>query len=195
MIKAVIFDCFGVLTTDTWKLFLESLPENIDVKRLRELNRQLDASFITIDSFLQEVHEVTGRYPTEIEKLINNEITKDVGLLDDIRELRKKNLKIGLLSNVSSNWIRSTFLTAEEQTLFNDMVFSFEVRLTKPDRAIFELACERLDVDLREAIFVDDSMFNCEAAKSFGMRAICYETFSQYNSEIKELLATSDTDQ
>jgi putative hydrolase of the HAD superfamily len=89
------------------------------------------------------------------ESLLGNEIVKNDVLLDYIREL-KKSYKIGMLSNVANNWIRDYFLTEDEQALFDEMIMSFEVGMTKPDPRIFLLACDRLRVGPHEAVLVDD---------------------------------------
>lgn len=188
MIRAVIFDCFGVLTTDTWKQFVSSLPPEVNIPRLRELNHQLDAGFITMQEFVSEVQEITGREPVQVESLLNNEVVKNAELLEYVEYLRTKGLKIGMISNVSSNWVRDSFLTSKEQTLFDDMVFSFEVHMTKPDTRIFELACNRLGIDPAQTVMIDDIKSYCEAAESIGMKSVQYIDFGQCKSELNGLL-------
>jgi putative hydrolase of the HAD superfamily len=189
MIKAVIFDCFGVLTTDTWLAFIDTLPPGVDVTQARELNHQYDAGLITRDEFLQGVHEVTGRYPEEVEKLLHTEIAKNTALLDYIRELRSRGLAVGMISNVASNWIRDSFLTPEEQELFDVMVLSFEVGMTKPDPRIFMLACERLRVGPHEAVMIDDIERYCTAARAEGLQAIVYSNMQQLKGDLEPILS------
>lgn len=188
MIKAIVFDCFGVLTTDTWEDFLSTISDGIIVGRLRELNRQLGSGFLNMAEFLEQVSELTGQKPVEIEKLLNNEINKNNELLQYIKELRERRFKIGLLSNVSGNWVRDTFLTREEQDMFDTMVFSYEVHMVKPQPEIFELVCERLDVKATEAVMIDDALGNCDAAESIGMKAIVYDDFRSLKNTIDSLL-------
>jgi putative hydrolase of the HAD superfamily len=189
MIKAVIFDCFGVLTTDTWLAFIDSLPPDVDVSQAREMNHQYDAGLITREEFLQGVHEVTGRYPEEVEKLLSAEIAKNTALLDYIRDLRGRGLTIGMISNVASNWIRDSFLSLEEQELFDAMILSFEVGMTKPDPRIFMLACERLRVGPHEAVLVDDIERYCAAARAEGLQAIVYSDMQQLKDDLEPILS------
>jgi epoxide hydrolase-like predicted phosphatase len=188
VIKALIFDCFGVLTTDTWRAFLDTLPPSVDKQAARDLNHAYDAGMITQDEFLKQVHEVTGQYPRRLEDLSDGEIVKNLPLLNFIRQ-QKKRYKIGMISNISSNWIRESFLNSEEQSLFDDMIFSYEVGMTKPDSRIFELACQRLDVKPSEVVFTDDIDFYVESAKKIGMQGIVYHDFEQFLGEIKQLLS------
>jgi epoxide hydrolase-like predicted phosphatase len=187
VIKAIIFDCFGVLTTDTWRAFLDSLPAEADIARARELNHQYDAGLITLEQFLEQVHEATGKSPQLVERMLDNEITKNTPLLDYIKDL-KQTYKIGLLSNIATNWIKDNFLNIEEQALFDTMVFSYEVGMTKPDPRIFELACERLGVEPSEAVMIDDVEWYCQSAQSLGMKAIVYKDFNQLKQDLQAVL-------
>lgn len=189
MIKAIIFDCFGVLTTDTWRAFVDSLPPEVSSERARELNRQLDSGFINHQEFKEQIFELTGRQPIEVEKLLDNEIVKNAQLLDYIRDLKERGYKIGLLSNISSNWIRSTLLTEAEAELFDEMVLSYEVGMTKPDRRVYLLICERLRVSTHEAVMIDDIAGYCEAAHTEGLSAVTYEDNAQLKAELEKILA------
>ncbi|MDB5185652.1 MAG: HAD-superfamily hydrolase, subfamily variant 3 [Candidatus Saccharibacteria bacterium] len=193
MIKSIIFDCFGVLTTDTWRAFLDSLPADADFDRARELNRQRDAGLITTDDFLEQIEQLTGRRPQAVELQVTSDVIKNTALLNYIRELKKSGYKIGMISNIATNWVREKFLTPEEQALFDDMVFSYEIGTTKPDPHIFEVAYERLGVSPDHAVFIDDVDTYCEAARSLGMQAIVYHDFTQMKQELERVLA-ADSD-
>jgi putative hydrolase of the HAD superfamily len=187
MIKAVIFDCFGVLTTDTWRAFIDSLPPDAEITRARELNHQRDAGVIDHDEFIDQIFELTGSYPKDIERMSANEVVKNDALLSYIRNL-KQDYTVGLISNIASNWIRESFLTAEEQELFDEMILSYEVGMTKPDPRIFMLACERLRISPEEAVLIDDVPGYCEAARAEKMHAIVYHDFKQMKSELEAIL-------
>jgi epoxide hydrolase-like predicted phosphatase len=187
MIKAIIFDCFGVLTTDRWREFVATLPEE-QRQSASDLNRSYGAAHIDKTEFLQQIYELTGKKPQDIDQLLDNDAYKNVELLKLIAEL-KPNYKIGLLSNVASNWIRDQFLTTGEQELFDDLVFSYEVRMTKPDPRIFELAVERLGVKPDECILIDDVEYYCDAARESGLEAICYQDLQQTKTQLDGLLS------
>jgi putative hydrolase of the HAD superfamily len=190
MIRAIIFDCFGVLTTDTWRAFIDSLPPEADAEAARELNRAYDAGIISHEEFLSGVEEATGRRPQEVEKMLDNEVVKNTPLLDYIREL-KKHYAIGMVSNIATNWVRDKFLNPEEQGLFDEMIFSYEVGMTKPDPRIFMLACERLRVGPHEAIMIDDIDRYIAAAKAEGLKGVVYNNLDQTKTEIELLLNTN----
>lgn len=187
MIKAIIFDCFGVLTTDTWRAFLDSLPDGTDTSSARELNRQYDAGLITERQFLEQVQASTGRLPEQVEDMASSDVLKNTLLLNYINEL-KANYKIGLLSNIATDWIRDSFLTMDEQVLFDDMVFSHDVGMTKPDPRIFRLSCQRLGVEPNEAVLVDDVEAYVLSARVIGMEGVIYSDFSQCKHDLEQLL-------
>lgn len=191
MIRAIIFDCFGVLTSDMWKEFVYSVPEE-QREPLRELNRAHDSRKMTLQEFTKAVFEMTGREPKIIEALIDPEREKNTLLMEMIAEL-KRTYKIGLLSNVGSNWIRDRFLDESEQNLFDSYILSYEVGVVKPSPLIYKLAAEKLGVDTNECVFVDDGEQNCIGARNVGMQAILYENFVQFKNDLNETLV-SDSD-
>ncbi len=184
--KAAIFDCFGVLTVDHWRAFVDSLPNRDIALRAKELNRQYDSGLITRDEFLAQIHEVTGRAPNEILDILWGKSAKNIALLEYIGQLRQKGVKIGLLSNVGTDWIRRDFLTPDEQKLFDTMVFSYEVGMVKPDPRMFELVCQRLGVDKSEAVLVDDMERFCTAAREQGMQAVEYQDLASAKQQLDE---------
>jgi putative hydrolase of the HAD superfamily len=189
MIKAIIFDCFGVLTTDVWLDFCDNLPAGADLARASELNRAHDRGLITEQEYIDGVESATGQVPPSLEALHRGEIVKNRALLNLINRL-KTDYKIGLMSNISSDWITSEFLTETEQNLFDSMVLSYQVGMIKPDPLIYTLACERLRVTPDEAIMVDDRPQYVEGARAVGLYGVWYEDMHSFTAQLNELLAT-----
>ena len=87
-------------------------------------------------------------------------------------ELRARGLRLGLVSNCSSEvgelWEQSPF-----GGRFDAVVLSADVGICKPDPRIYRLALERLGVDPAEAVFVGDGHSDeLAGATRVGMRAI-----------------------
>ena len=183
--QAIIFDCFGVLTTDYWRQFVTSLPTDQQLV-VGELNKAYDSGHLTSSDFMNEVEIVTSRRPN-LSDHYRATATKNYELLSYITDL-KPTYKIGLLSNVASDWVTEKFLTAEEASLFDVMIFSHNVGLTKPDERIFKLMANRLGVSEGECVMVDDLDANCTGARSAGMQAITYLDVAQTKAELEALL-------
>jgi putative hydrolase of the HAD superfamily len=190
MVKAIIFDCFGVLANDIWLAFIDSLPEGADIAQAALLNRTYDAGIINKTEFDSGMVEAVGSVPFLLEDAKPGQMVKNAQLLELISEL-KTSYKIGMLSNIYSNWIRTDFLSETEIALFNDMVFSFEVGTVKPDPEMFLIACNRLGVTPAEALMVDDREHNILAARTVGMQGITYTNFQVFKSELNTLLNTN----
>lgn len=188
MIKAIIFDCFGVLTVDVWRAFCESLPDTIDLKAVRDLNHAFDSGFISKAEFFEGVTEETGKRPPDIDEG-NYSLGKNEQLISYI-SLLKPRYKTAIMSNISNDWITRELLIAEEQLLFDEMIFSYQVNMIKPDERMYELACTKLGVEPHEAVMIDDVPGNVTAAQQLGMKGIIYDNFEQFKTELEALLDT-----
>lgn len=101
---------------------------------------------------------------------------------------QKKVRTTALLSNAWSD--ARTLLEMVHPCLdaFDVSIFSCEVRLAKPDPAIYRLALERVGTEPSQAIFVDDNGPNIAAAAALGIHAIRFQNTSQALGEIRRLL-------
>lgn len=175
------------MTVDKWLEFVRSLPEGVDIDGVRLAHRQYDAGLLTKEECSRKIKELSGQTFTELEEMDGAELNKNTALLEYIAEL-KKHYKIGMVSNVATNWIKDYFLTPEEQKLFDVFVFSFEVGVTKPDPKIFQVAFDKLGVSAEECVLVDDVERYCEAAKKQGMQTVCYQDFKQMKRELEAII-------
>lgn len=188
MIRAIIFDCFGVLSLqNTWQTFLDGLPPEVDEDALHELNHRYDSGELTRDAFITAIKQQTGRVPVEVEQLPPGHNGKNRELLTYIKTL-KPTFKLGVLSNIASSWITDQLLDSEEQALFDDMVLSYQVGMTKPNPVVYHLVCQRLGVDETETIMIDDIATYIEAAERVGMHGIVYESPRQVQRDIERLV-------
>ncbi len=189
MIRAIIFDCFGVLTTDRWREFSATLTTEQHEKARYALEHGYNVGRLKTNEFLQQLQDITGRSRGELEQVfLRTDFAKNEQLLDYIARL-KKTYKIGLISNVASDRIRQNILTKTEQQLFDTMLMSFEVGVAKPDPQIYQLCCERLGIAASEAVMVDDIEAYCRAAEAIGMSSVVYTDFSTFLHKLGELLA------
>ena len=102
---------------------------------------------------------------------------------DALQKIKSMDIKLGLISNADcidcKYWNQSPLFQC-----FDDAVFSCDVGLLKPDRQIYELAMERLNVSPEQCLFVGDGGSNelC-GAKSAGMRTVFSEMLETKSSE------------
>ncbi len=187
MIKAVIFDCFGVLTTDGWLPFAQKHfgHDAALLQSAKDLNRQCDARLLDYPEFIitiaEMAHMTAAEARTQIEDNVANQPIFDyiVGL--------KPRYKIGMLSNAGRNWLNDLF-EPQQVALFDQVVLSCDVGTTKPDPRMYEIICEKLGVDAAETVFIDDSAGYIAAARETGMQGIVYKDFDQFKLDLNLLL-------
>jgi len=89
-----------------------------------------------------------------------------------LQDLRAKGLKIGMVSNCSSEEVR-VLRASKLCDYFDDILLSYEVGMKKPDPRIYEEAAMRLGVEPRECLFVGDGGSNeLEGTRNVGMTSI-----------------------
>jgi epoxide hydrolase-like predicted phosphatase len=111
----------------------------------------------------------------------------DKELLDFISRLHT-DYKMGLLSNAWSGARQSLDVKYRMLEPFDELIFSAEVRLAKPDVRIYQLALDRLRVSAPETIFIDDNLANIEAANTLGIHGVLFETSEQARKTVEEIL-------
>ena len=109
----------------------------------------------------------------------------DEELVAFIRHLRGEGYRTALLGNAPDDLpqlVEQMGIT----NAFDVVVISGCEGLMKPDSAIFELTLERLGVPAEEAIFVDDSRMNVDAARQAGLHAIRFRGLSPLRKQLRD---------
>lgn len=188
MIRAIIFDCFGVLVEASlepfYKKYFQGKADLIAAaeERMQASNR----GEITYEQFVQYLAQAAGISYEEAYIFLDSN-PKNEELLQYIRKRLKPSFKIGFLSNASDDWLEELF-TGEDLALFDAFVLSYQTGFAKPEAQIYEIAAEKLGVRLDECLFIDDREDYCEGARSVGMRAVQYTDFENCKNAIEELL-------
>lgn len=113
---------------------------------------------------------------------------KDENLLNFIRCVRNRGIKIGVLSNIAQNQFNQLFSKKEQEELFDFLVLSGEVGFLKPSKEIYKIAINRSNVPPDEIYFFDDSLVNIESAKKYGINGIIYKDWNDFSEKFKEEL-------
>lgn len=189
MIKAIIFDCFGVLAVDGWLPFKEEHfgdnPELFD--QATNLNKRSDAGLASYTDFIRDIAILAGVE----ESVVRGEIEHNPPnkrLFQLITTELKPNYKIGLLSNAGANWLGDIF-TPEQNKLFDAVSLSFESGYIKPDVRAFEDIAAKLQVQPEECVFVDDQPRYGDGAQAAGMKFIAYSDFERCRAELTQILS------
>lgn len=185
MIRALIFDCFGVLYQEGFKYLMELCSED-GRRQLEELHQAFDYGYIAEEEYLVEAAQILGIERDEILQILNQRQIKNDRMVSEVRRL-KTHYKTALLSNIGNRVLPKLFNETELRELFDTVVLSGDEGVTKPDEAIFRITAERLGVAAAECAMIDDSQINCAGAAATGMRDIRYENHQQCFRMLKEI--------
>ena len=141
----------------------------------------LERGDIDADEFRREIRPLFDREVTdeEIDSAFNQFLT---GIpqerLRALRQLRKR-YGVYLLSNTNpimmNGFIAEEFRQEEGMEMkdyFDGVVASYVAKCYKPDREIFDYACEKCGIKPEETLFFDDSQANVDAARALGFYAV-----------------------
>jgi HAD superfamily hydrolase (TIGR01509 family) len=87
-----------------------------------------------------------------------------------LKELAEHQVPLYCLSNMpATKWdsLRARHAFFE---LFDGIVISGQIKLVKPDRAIFDHLAQQFGIDPKESIFIDDHLPNIESAANLGFK-------------------------
>ena len=188
MIKAVVFDCFGVVVgTGYWNVYkrLGGDPAK-DATFLDEVLGRADTGKIDTDELAKIVSERLGITADEYRRAYKEDEVPNLEVFEFIRAELKPHYKIALLSNVGPGVIERK-IPQELLQLFDAVVLSGEVGLLKPDPAIFRLTVERLGVAPEEAVFADDHAEYLVGAEAIGMPTILFTDLGDFKYQFAKL--------
>ncbi len=105
-----------------------------------------------------------------------------------IRAMKKAGYRVYILSNYGS-W---TYEKTKEQALnfledVDGAIFSYQVKLIKPDAEIFYALFEKYGLRAEECVFLDDLLANIEGAKAVGMHGIVFTGLEDALIELEKL--------
>jgi putative hydrolase of the HAD superfamily len=126
-----------------------------------------------------DVVDALAQWDKEMWSRANTEMT------DWVASLQVAGYKTALLSNMQGDMIehvRSKFPWLGD---FDEQIFSSEVRLIKPDPALYRRALEKLGAEASETIFIDDREENVEGARAVGMTAFRYRSLPELRRDLE----------
>ncbi len=199
-IQAVIFDWGGVvelLPDDAhiteWEQRLSLEPGTLQRVFWGMVWRQFSVGTITAMDYISYVSEQLG-FPDAVagRKFMEEFYAGDrfcPQVANAVRGLQSR-YQVALLSNATpnqANRIRELF-GFDIDTEFDIYVNSALVGIRKPDPAIFELTLEQLGIEPQQAIFVDDLVYNVDAARELGIHTVQFVDPETSLAELETLL-------
>lgn len=200
VIRAVVFDIGGVLeiTPDLgiaacWEPRL-GWPAGELQRRLGDVWAGSRVGALTEDRVHQAVTERLGLDKPQFMAFMADVWREYLGsadteLIEYARGLRPR-FRTGIVSNSMVGAREREQAAYGFEDLVDEIVYSHEVGLAKPDPRIYALACARLGVIPPEMVFVDDVEQNVTGAREAGLCAVFHQDTAQTIAALQQLLAT-----
>ena len=199
MINTVIFDIGNVLLSFDFGEYINDMFPDRDVcRKVRDAIfgsdfwNELDRGVLTREEMLAGFAKRAPGYEKEIEQafdavglaITDRNYTKPL-----IRSLKDRGLRVLYLSNYSHHVMNAKPEALVFTKLMDGGVFSCDVKLIKPDPAIYRVICDKYSLDPAECVFIDDSAANISSAKGFGPNTIHFKNYEQMQSELSSILS------
>jgi putative hydrolase of the HAD superfamily len=210
-VRGLIIDWGGVLTTPMKEALLAWIEaDDIDTDSYRQVMVEWFTESYGPDGTISPIHGLEdGSLPAEeFERTLAERLrtrsglaVAPEGLLDRmfslfepveamyeaLRKARGAGVRNCLLSNSwGNNYPRERF-----DGVFDAVVISSEVRLRKPDPAIFLHALEQLGLPPQDCAFIDDIEHNVRAAEKLGITGVHHTDAATTVSRLEELIGVS----
>ena len=183
MIKNIIFDIGNVILQFDIKEVIPNFTKKESEKQFIINNiinspewlqySLIDTGFISREQAIEIVEDRTNHINDElIEKfwyIYNDYSFINDNVIDIIKELKEKDYKIYLLSNINSH----TYNHIKDNKLFNlvdGYVFSYIEHQVKPYVGIYNTLLERYKLIPQECLFIDDNIKNIKTANELGIQ-------------------------
>ena len=191
MIKNIIFDIGGVMFDDSTQNINNIL--NRDASEL--CKKVYGKSFIDCLLGNQEVSDYVESFKNDSDyEIIKYILGKDnlhisYPLMKDnfdyISKLKDKGYNLYILSNISRESYEYVKNTIDIDKVFKGGIYSYQEKLIKPDRQIYELIVNKYNLNKDETMFFDDKQKNVDAACEFGIKGVLFKTIEDIENNLK----------
>lgn len=183
MIKAVIFDMDGLMIDSerlTYKVYDKQMKamgydyseefykSSLGMARPEETQLYYDVygEDFPMEEFWQKTHEV-------IDEILFTNVPIKKGLLELLKYLKENGYKTMVATSSERHRVDKILACAKVTSYFDDVICGDEVAHSKPDPEIFLKACKKMQVDIKEALVLEDSEAGILAAHDGGIDVIC----------------------
>lgn len=202
-IKWLLVDIGDVLllrNEDNRKSFTELLSDElgVDMELAQEINKihytTMEDRFVSEDDFVMELkNKLNYIAPSNIFSYFQRAYIKqkrpNTEFFTFLNEVRQKGVHTGILSNTIALYRPAQEAVGiSKDGGFDPIIFSWEARMKKPHKEIFELTLEKLNARPEEILFIDDKTGHLEGARAVGMNTLLFEDTQGAMREIRRLL-------
>ena len=186
--KAIIFDAYGTLFDvnsaaekckdkigDKWEVFANFWrTTQLEYTWLRSLmKRHKDFWKITEDSLEKsmKVFDININMKNELLNLYKVLSPYDE-VKDVLKNLRKKNFKLAILSNGTPSLLKELVKNNDLNNLFDDLFSVEEVKIYKPDSAVYSIPVTKYKVTPDEITFLSANTWDVSGGGNYGYNSV-----------------------
>ena len=195
-LRAVIFDYGMVLTgppdpeAHAAMMRITGLPaEKLDPLYWAD-RHAFDEGKLTGEAYWRDILRQAGLTlgPSAIAELLDWDarmwMTLNPAMLAWQGALKARGILTAVLSNIGDSVQQAMERELKWLSRFNVLVWSYRLRIAKPDPAIYRYTLEKLGTQPAETLFIDDRQENVEAATALGMKALLFTTVDQLRADL-----------
>ena len=195
-IRALVLDYGGVISmpqnSDNVNNMLQILSQDhndfMDVYRSKREN--YDNGRLSGEEYWRSILQHYGleKSDSKVTNLIQEDVKSWTQINDSMIQFIKENRgrlhKLAIISNMTRDCL--VFMKKHFQwlKLFDELIFSCELGMNKPDTQIYEACLSRIEMPPQECLFVDDSVENVNGAMKSGIEVIHFKSFFQFWQEL-----------
>ena len=98
--------------------------------------------------------------------------------------LKQRGFLTAILSNMGDNVLENMLREFDWLQRFDVLVWSFQLRMAKPDPAIYQYVLQKLGTGPEGTLFLDDKLVNIQAAQALGIKAIQFSTVEKLRIDL-----------
>ncbi len=179
MINTVIFDIGNVMIDFDWGEYIFDLFDR-------------DTAAIVKNAIFSEFWNEIDRGVLSDEEMINGFIERAGGFEKEIRVAFAEVGRALSLRPYAIPWIKELKAEGYRVLYFTKYmdggIFSCDVKLIKPDPAIYAALRDAYSLEPGECVFIDDNIKNIEAAKDFGLNTVHFTDYGSAREELCKIL-------
>lgn len=188
-IKAIIFDVGGTYLEGSFVDFVNNAYKVLGINKVFSVDKEVcfDSDFnkglITGEECFRKFFSVPvlDEQMEEIKNIWTSTWVATDEMLDLVKNL-KEHYKLAILSN-SDLLNAEKFLNNGWYSCFDHLVLSHEVGILKPDKRIYEITLNKLNLKAQDCLFVDDQEDVLKPAREMGMETILFRSAEQLKRE------------
>ncbi|MBL7128788.1 MAG: HAD-IA family hydrolase [Ignavibacteria bacterium] len=200
MIKNIIFDIGNTLVYFDHNIFFDGvarIEKTFNVNSFRDyiksnkLGQKLASSKIThrkVYNLLKKEFDIKTSYSDFIH--IHNDIFwENTNMKDFLSKISNdKRFELFMLSNTDSEHMKFLNKNFSYINVIKRRVLSFEVKMLKPDRRIFQYTIKKYKLLPKETLFIDDLKENVLSADNLGINTFHYTTHDSFLKQFNNII-------